>query len=58
VTEWNRFRSPDFGKMRSLMKVPVIFDGRNLYDPSQMQAEGFEYHGIGKHGHDACRPTA
>lgn len=58
VTEWNRFRSPDFGKMRSLMKMPVIFDGRNLYDPAQMQDEGFEYHGIGRHACDARRPTA
>ncbi len=48
VTEWNRFRSPDFGRMKALMKTPLIFDGRNLYDLSQMQAEGFEYHGIGR----------
>lgn len=56
VTEWNRFRSPDFGKMRSLMKMPVVFDGRNLYDPTQMQGEGFEYHGIGRQVSDACSP--
>lgn len=48
VTEWNRFRSPDFGRMRSAMKMPVIFDGRNLYDLPQTQAEGFEYHSIGR----------
>lgn len=48
VTEWNRFRSPDFGRMKALMKAPVIFDGRNLYDLSQMRSEGFEYHSIGR----------
>jgi UDPglucose 6-dehydrogenase len=48
VTEWNRFRSPDFGRMKALMKAPVIFDGRNLYDLSQMQSEGFEYHSMGR----------
>jgi len=48
VTEWNRFRSPDFGRMRALMRSPIIFDGRNLYDQAQMQAEGFEYHSIGR----------
>ncbi len=48
VTEWNRFRSPDFGQMKSFLKAPLIFDGRNLYDLSQMQAAGFEYHSIGR----------
>jgi UDPglucose 6-dehydrogenase len=48
VTEWNRFRSPDFARMKALMKMPVIFDGRNLYDLSQMRSEGFEYHSIGR----------
>src|SRR5262252_6635200 len=43
VTEWNEFREPDFGKMRSLMKAPVIFDGRNIYSPEQMKAQGFTY---------------
>jgi UDPglucose 6-dehydrogenase len=48
VTEWGEFRNPDFEEMRSLMKSPVIFDGRNLYKPSQMKAQGFTYLCIGK----------
>jgi len=48
VTEWNEFREPDFGKMRTLMKAPVIFDGRNIYSPEQMQAQGFTYFSIGR----------
>ena len=42
------FQSPDFDKMKSLMKNPVIFDGRNLFRSSNMQQEGFEYSGIGQ----------
>jgi len=48
VTEWNEFREPDFRKMRTLMKTPVIFDGRNIYSPEQMQALGFTYFSIGR----------
>ena len=48
VTEWNEFRRPDFAKMKSLMKRPVIFDGRNIYDPKTMKELGFEYYGIGR----------
>ena len=48
VTEWNIYRSPDFARIRRLMKTPVIFDGRNLYDLSQMRQERFEYHSIGR----------
>ena len=48
VTEWKAFRSPDFATMKSLLKAPVIFDGRNLYDPATMQREGFEYYPIGR----------
>lgn len=48
VTEWNEFREPDFSRMRALMKVPVIFDGRNLFDVSQMRLEGFTYYSIGR----------
>ena len=48
VTEWNEFRSPDFEVMRRLMRQPVIFDGRNLYDPARMCALGFTYQGIGR----------
>jgi UDPglucose 6-dehydrogenase len=48
VTEWNEFREPDFAKMKSLMKAPVVFDGRNLYSPEQMRALGFTYFSIGR----------
>ncbi|MBC7574272.1 MAG: UDP-glucose/GDP-mannose dehydrogenase family protein [Herminiimonas sp.] len=48
VTEWKAFRSPDFGQVKALLNAPVIFDGRNLYEPSEMAAIGVEYHGIGR----------
>ena len=48
LTEWNEFREPDFSRMRSLMRVPVIFDGRNLFDLVQMRAHGFTYYSIGR----------
>jgi len=48
VTEWQKFREPDFARMRKLMKSPVIFDGRNIYQPQQMKAHGFTYHSIGR----------
>ena len=48
ATEWTEFRSPDFGNMRAAMRQPVVFDGRNLYDPSIMRSHGFEYRGIGR----------
>lgn len=48
VTEWKRFRQPDFPAMKDLMKQPVIFDGRNQYDPTLMSEQGFAYFGIGR----------
>jgi len=48
VTEWNEFRNPDFEVMLRLLRQPVIFDGRNLYDPAQMAELGFIYQGIGR----------
>ena len=48
VTEWKAFRSPDFEQMKSLLKAPVIFDGRNLFEPEVMADAGFEYYGIGR----------
>ncbi|MBL8346654.1 MAG: UDP-glucose/GDP-mannose dehydrogenase family protein [Rubrivivax sp.] len=48
VTEWREFRSPDFEALRERLRQPVIFDGRNLFDPQQMADLGFEYHGIGR----------
>jgi UDPglucose 6-dehydrogenase len=48
VTEWNEFREPDFKRVKRLMKTPVIFDGRNLYDPKQVRALGFKYSSMGR----------
>ena len=48
VTEWKEFRSPDFERIRTALKNPVIFDGRNMYDPAIMRQLGVEYHGIGR----------
>ena len=48
ATEWNEFREPDFTRMRLLMKSPVIFDGRNIYSPEQMKAQGFTYYSVGR----------
>lgn len=48
VTEWKTFRSPDFDQVRTLLKAPIIFDGRNLFEPDVMADVGFEYHGIGR----------
>jgi UDPglucose 6-dehydrogenase len=48
VTEWNVFRSPDFEEIKSSLKQPVIFDGRNLYDPQRMREIGIAYFGMGR----------
>jgi UDPglucose 6-dehydrogenase len=48
VTEWNEFREPDFAKIRSLMRHPAVFDGRNIYDPHVLRDLGFHYEGIGR----------
>jgi len=48
VTEWKEFRSPDFRKIRSLLKQPVIFDGRNQYDAARLRSEGWDYIGVGR----------
>jgi UDPglucose 6-dehydrogenase len=48
VTDWNQFRNPDFGRMHKLLKLPVIFDGRNLYDPEVAAGLGFDYFSIGR----------
>jgi len=47
ITEWPEFKFPDFNKVKNLMKKHVIFDGRNVYDPNEMKALGFDYFGIG-----------
>ncbi|MDF4003365.1 UDP-glucose/GDP-mannose dehydrogenase family protein [Luteibacter sp. PPL552] len=48
VTEWKAFRSPDFTRVKSLLSTPVIFDGRNLYDPATVEEAGIAYYGIGR----------
>jgi UDPglucose 6-dehydrogenase len=48
VTEWKEFRSPDFADIRSRLREPVLFDGRNLYDPAMVRSAGLEYHGVGR----------
>ncbi len=48
ITEWNEFRSPDFLRIKSLLKEPVIFDGRNIYDPALLAGSGFRYYAIGR----------
>jgi UDPglucose 6-dehydrogenase len=50
LTEWKAFKSPDFLSMKERLKHPVIFDGRNLYDPPEMARLGFDYAGIGRGG--------
>ena len=48
VTEWNEFRSPNFSMIKKAMADPVIFDGRNLYDPKQLSELGISYYSIGR----------
>ena len=48
ITEWNQFRNPNFNKIKKILLLPVIFDGRNLYNPSLLRSMGFEYFGVGR----------
>ena len=48
LTEWNEFRRPDFEKIKSLMKTPIIFDGRNQYNSARLAEKGLEYYQIGR----------
>ena len=48
ATEWNEFRTPDWERVKKLMRTPVVFDGRNIYRPRYLREEGFTYYGIGK----------
>src|SRR5688572_12975849 len=50
VTEWREFRSPDFDRIKAALKTPVIFDGRNIYDPLLMKRFGIDYFGVGRGG--------
>jgi UDPglucose 6-dehydrogenase len=48
ITEWKEFRNPDFDHIKATLKQPLVFDGRNIYDPALMRSLGVEYHGIGR----------
>jgi UDPglucose 6-dehydrogenase len=48
VTEWNEFREPDYARMKKLMRTPVIFDGRNIYNPETLRGQGFTYVSMGR----------
>ncbi len=48
ITEWKEFRSPDFGAIKGRLRQPLLFDGRNLFEPSLVRAAGIEYFGIGR----------
>ena len=48
VTEWNEFRHPDFTALKKSLKTPLIFDGRNVYDPKRVREDGFTYFSIGR----------
>jgi UDPglucose 6-dehydrogenase len=48
VTEWSEFREPDYSRMRKLMRAPVIFDGRNIYNPESLRSQGFTYISMGR----------
>jgi len=48
VTEWKELRSPDFGALKRVLRLPLLFDGRNLFDPRQVREAGLEYFGIGR----------
>jgi UDPglucose 6-dehydrogenase len=55
VTEWKIFRSPDFDELKRVLKTPVIFDGRNLYEPSVVASHGLDYYAIGRQPRSAAR---
>ena len=54
ITEWNEYRNPDFDKIKGLLVNPLIFDGRNLYQPNRMKQAGFEYLPIGRNSAGSC----
>jgi UDPglucose 6-dehydrogenase len=57
VTEWKQFRSPDFAALKAALGDVVVFDGRNLYDPAEVEAAGLAYYGIGR-GRSVAQPEA
>jgi UDPglucose 6-dehydrogenase len=48
VTEWNEFKTPNFSRMKKLLRTPVIFDGRNIYNQDELRKFGFCYYGMGR----------
>jgi len=48
VTDWNEYRFPDFARLKTELKQPIVIDGRNLYDPAKMRALGFTYRSVGR----------
>jgi UDPglucose 6-dehydrogenase len=48
ITEWNEFKQLDLERIRTVMKTPILFDGRNIYDPAEVRSLGFKYRGIGR----------
>jgi UDPglucose 6-dehydrogenase len=48
ITEWNEFKQLDLERIRNLMKTPILFDGRNVYDPAEVRSLGFSYRGVGR----------
>jgi UDPglucose 6-dehydrogenase len=49
ITEWNAFRALDLGRVKSLLRTPLVIDLRNIYRPEEMSAAGLAYHSIGRH---------
>ena len=58
MTEWKAFRSPDFDEVKRALKHPVVFDGRNLYDPSIVAGHGLDYYAIGRQPRASSPVTA
>ena len=56
VTEWREFKSPDFDSIRTLLKTPLVIDGRNLFEPELMRSLGIEYQAIGRG--ESIKPAA
>jgi UDPglucose 6-dehydrogenase len=52
VTEWNEFRQPDLARLKQLMRQPVLFDGRNVWDARKAREAGFTYYGVGRSGRE------
>ncbi len=56
LTEWNDYRRPDFNRIKELLKQPIVFDGRNIYDPHKMHARGFKYFSVGRSSNNDTMP--